>query len=389
MITPRENLLRVFRHEKPDWIPVTGHVDPYNKPRDDGHLPPELVETLKKVKWSDESTVRVSRYLGLDIADWYRPPLKREPGAGVTMEILREGEDVTTRWHTPAGTLRQVARRLPGGSTTSLVEHAIKTAADLPAFAYLCESERITVDVERLADLQRRRAMIGEDGIILFPMPGTPLGMLVRIHAGVETTSYLCADAPEALRDLFRVMEANHRRQFELAAPMAGDGLVGIDDTSTTTISPAMFEAYCLDYTDRMAEVAHAAGKLYLHHSCGLIRDLVGLYRQTKMDAVHALQVPPIGDITIREAKKALGPRIAMIASLVQLMGSFEDWESVKRSLCDMVDGAAPGDNLILGLAPDPNKTLEETARLRAELKPLQRRYAGPQPPIQAWRSIR
>jgi len=32
VITPRENLLRVFRGELPEWIPVVGHADPYNQP---------------------------------------------------------------------------------------------------------------------------------------------------------------------------------------------------------------------------------------------------------------------------------------------------------------------------------------------------------------------
>ena len=32
MISRRENLLRVFRRDAPAWIPIVGHVDPYNQP---------------------------------------------------------------------------------------------------------------------------------------------------------------------------------------------------------------------------------------------------------------------------------------------------------------------------------------------------------------------
>ena len=32
MISGRENLIRVFRHEMPEWIPVSGHCDPDNQP---------------------------------------------------------------------------------------------------------------------------------------------------------------------------------------------------------------------------------------------------------------------------------------------------------------------------------------------------------------------
>ncbi len=39
MITRRENLLKVLRHEKPEWLPITGHCDPYNQPNREGMDP--------------------------------------------------------------------------------------------------------------------------------------------------------------------------------------------------------------------------------------------------------------------------------------------------------------------------------------------------------------
>ena len=41
MTTRRENLMKIFRHETPEWIPVTGHCDPYNQPSREG-MDPEL-----------------------------------------------------------------------------------------------------------------------------------------------------------------------------------------------------------------------------------------------------------------------------------------------------------------------------------------------------------
>ncbi len=32
MITPRGNLLKTFRYERPNWILLTGHCDLYNRP---------------------------------------------------------------------------------------------------------------------------------------------------------------------------------------------------------------------------------------------------------------------------------------------------------------------------------------------------------------------
>ncbi len=112
-----------------------------------------------------------------------------------------------------------------------------------------------------------------------------------------------------------------------------------------------MFAACNLDLTDARADLAHAAGKLYFHHSCGLIRDLLPLYRQTRMDAVHAFTTPPMGDVTIAQGRAALGDRITIIAGLGLLCGPLDDREAIRAEVQQMVDEAAPGDHLVLSVA--------------------------------------
>ncbi|MEI8063656.1 MAG: hypothetical protein WCH84_06295, partial [Verrucomicrobiota bacterium] len=129
-------------------------------------------------------------------------------------------------------------------------------------------------------------------------------------------------------------------------------------------------------YTNRMADAVHAQGKLYIHHSCGLIKDLVWLYRQTRMDAVHALQIPPLGNITIREAKQALGDRIVIYATLNQMFGSLENWPAVCQSIREMFEGAAPGNNFLLVIGADPNVNMTTTMRFWNEVQKYQRMYS-------------
>ena len=305
MLTPRENMLRIFRHETPDWIPIVGHVDPYNQPNRDG-MDPELAEALGTVKWCDRSTITFSRYLGIDIMDYANPPLRSCPKA-VTTESVQDGDDTITTWHAPKRDLREVRRRCREDGTSYVVEHRVKKPQDLAAFAAILEDEEFEIDPEGVERLKERTALIGDGGMLMFFLPGTPMGMMYRAYSGVAALAYLWADARRELHDLFAVMEDYHRRQFQLAARLPADALVGMDDTSTTAISPAMFEEFNVAYTDRMSDLAHGAGKLYFHHSCGLIRDLLGLYRRTAMDAVHAFTIPPIGDVTIADGRRLLG----------------------------------------------------------------------------------
>jgi uroporphyrinogen-III decarboxylase len=291
----------------------------------------------------------------------------------VTFEYKRDGADTTVIWHTPRGDLRETSRRCRDDGTSYCLEHVLKGPQDLPVLASVFEDETFELNPEHLAVLEGRRKLIGDDGIIAFPMSSTPLGMLIRAYAGVETTAYLHADAPEALRELFAVMEENFVRRTELGVQFDGDVIITVDDTSTTTISPAMFETYCMAYTDRLADITHRAGKLYLHHSCGLIRDLLSLYRQTKMDGVHGFTIPPIGNVTVGEGRRRLGPRISIFAGLMQLCDPFDDWDAVARKVREMFEQAAPGDGFVAGLFGEPTKNMDDTRRLLDECRKYQK----------------
>jgi len=191
-------------------------------------------------------------------------------------------------------------------------------------------------------------------------MHGTPLGMMYRVYSGVAALAYLWADAPDALRDLFAVMERNYLQRLAIGVQSEVDVVVSVDDTSTTAISPAMFEACNLGLTDVRAEAAHAAGKIYFHHSCGHIRHLLPLYRRTKMDAVHAFTIPPIGDVTVAEGREALGGRITIMAGVQQVAGPMDDRAAVRASIQQMIREAEPWDHFILGVAGYPNRTMEQ-----------------------------
>ena len=113
--------------------------------------------------------------------------------------------------------------------------------------------------------------------------------------------------------------------------------------------------------TDARADAAHAAGKFYFHHSCGLIKDLLPLYRRTRMDAVHAFSVPPVGNVTVAEGRRALGDHIAIFAGLGILSGPMHDRAAVRAEIHQMIREAGAGDHFILGLAGYPNRTMEQT----------------------------
>ncbi|MHC4714374.1 MAG: uroporphyrinogen decarboxylase family protein [Planctomycetota bacterium] len=361
MTTPRENLLKVFSHQVPDWIPIVGHVDPYNRPSMEG-MGPELREMFAKVEWSDESTVNFSRHLGIDIMEFFAPPI-RITRPNVTVESVEQGDTTTNIWHTPLGDLREVIRTCRAGPAVSSnrLEHMVKGPEDIATFASIFEDEVVEMDPDGLWRVRERRQLVGDDGMMMYFMPGTPLGMMYRFYSGVATLAYLWADAPDALGDLFKTMEESYLRQFRFAAESEGDILVGMDDTSTTAISPAMFERFNIDLTNRRARLSHEHGKLYFHHSCGLIRDLLPLYSRTQMDAVHAYTQPPVGDATIADGRGLLGGKVTIITGIGAMAGPGKDRDATRSEIERMMREAAPWDHFIIGVAAYPDTTIEET----------------------------
>jgi hypothetical protein len=375
MITPRENLLKVFRHETPDWLPVFGHVDPYNQPNRDG-MDPALAKALGTVQWGDGSTRIFSDYLGLDVMDFFGPPIisKRRK---VTVEHVERGDGWTSIYRTPHGELRESHKRVREDGTSYCQEHLVKSGADLALLAEIYEDEEFVLGEGAAEFVRQRKALVGDRGIVRCYMPGTPLGMMVRVYSGVETIAYLWADHREELHRLFTIMEENHLAQFRLAASVGYDVLYGTDDTSTTTISPAMFEEFCLGYTDHVTEAVHAYGTYYAHHSCGHINHLLDLYRQTRMDAVDALCLKPIGDVnSLAEARLKLGPNITILAALTQMGESMDNRPAVAASIATMFRDVAPADHFIFGLAAYPHLNMEQTAFVARECLNNPRRYA-------------
>lgn len=354
--TSRDNLKKVLNHQKPDWIPVTGHVDPSHSLVD-----PDLAGLLGEVQWRDESIVKFSRFLGLDIMDWYGAPVRiRRRNVEITSE--RDGNTTINTWHTPEGELTETIVNFhhdDGSRSSNRMEHLVKKADDLHALAAVFEDEIIESDPELIEQTRRRRRLIGDDGLLMGTMPGTPLGMMYRVYSGVANLCYLWADAPDALHDLCDVMERNYQEQMRVAALSDIDVFVAVDDTSTTVISPAMFEEFNMDLTDRRAGIAHEHDKFYFHHSCGHIRDLLPLYRQTDMDAVHAFTVPPIGNVTVPEGRRILGPDIAIMAGLARIADSLKDIDAARSNIKRMIAESAPCDNLILNLGPG-GRSLEQ-----------------------------
>ncbi len=124
----------------------------------------------------------------------------------------------------------------------------------------------------------------------------------------------------------------------------------GSDDMgfrTSTLISPDDLRAFVLPGHKRMAEMAHAAGRPYLLHSCGNL-DLIldDLIDDVGIDARHSFE-DTIEDV--RDAKRRYGHRIALLGGIDVDFLCRSDEAAVRARVRDTLDVCMPGGGYCLG----------------------------------------
>lgn len=265
----------------------------------------------------------------------------------VDTERTGPGRIVSTM-HTSRGDLRQVTETREGFPSLT-TERYLKTSDDALKLTEYYASLRVEPVSAAVADVRRVRELAGDRGVVFCRTFGTPLGMCYRVYASIVDLLYLIADDPGIAADLFACMEEKYLGAYRLMLRDAPeiDAFLGMDDTSTTLISPEMFDRYNVALTNQRADLCRSHGRIYVHHSCGLIRNLLPVYRKTRMAGVDAFTPPPIGDVEYSEGRRLLGPEYSMITSLA---GGIEamDEASIHTRIAERFEDARAAGNAIL-----------------------------------------
>ncbi|MHC4480293.1 MAG: uroporphyrinogen decarboxylase family protein [Planctomycetota bacterium] len=168
---------------------------------------------------------------------------------------------------------------------------------------------------------------------------------------GYETLCYalydqrdLVAAISRRLTELFRVC-VPRMLQFERVKAIWGTDDMGF--RTGTLISPKDLREFVLPGHRLMAEMAHAAGRPYLLHSCGNLSAIMGdLIQEVGIDAKHSFE-DTIEDVV--ETKRRYGSRIALLGGIdVDFLcraGEGEVRRRVRRSL----EACMPGGGFCLG----------------------------------------
>ena len=167
-------------------------------------------------------------------------------------------------------------------------------------------------------------------------------------------------DHGERFDALIDALNQHYERHIQLAAESPAEIIWFGDNVTGTIISPRLFERYCAPVYARAVPVLRRAGKIPIAHYDGSNRPLVHCLAQTDLPVIEAFTPPPMGDLSVAEAKAAWPDKVVW----VNVPGSLflEPADVIHAYVLELLREGAPGERLVIGCTEDfPPGEFEKT----------------------------
>ncbi len=375
-MTSKERFLLAISHRVPDMVPVTPDISNYIPCRRTGLPFWEIYFTGRVPLW--RAYLDAADYYGIDawIGSCTNAPLIYAPADVERHEELRldpSREAMRRRavTRTPYGELTEEFTCF-AADPPSPTEKPIKDLArDLPAF-FTTRPMPVAIDLPAWNEMRDECTRRGHAFGVCLSYPGFQEWSWYA-ERGVELLAYAEMDTPALLEEWHAFDLERGTRTMELLIAARPDYILFGGSGTITLASPALARAYALPSLQRWSRMARAAGIPTMLHSCGKSRVLARmLAEETEVDLINPLEVPPMGDVDLREVKAAHGARLALMGNVhtvdVMLRGTPE---LVREHALAAMRAAAHGGGFVLSTGdqcgrdtPDENLfALVETAR--------------------------
>lgn len=344
-MTSRERLLTAYRCEQPDGLPIM----------------------IRGVRCWDEQWVATrhpSYKPVIDVvAEYGDYQLGWGLGSGVLLSGTKEawystetvpGEDwndVIRTLHTPAGELtaryKSSNRGLPGLE----VEHFVKSLDDIECIASI-PYEPLQVDASGFFALDE---MIGDRGVVMCSI-ANPLYTFAMLM-GSELLAIWSIEQRDMINEWIAILTERSCDILEQEIA-AGVGpvfsMLGEEYITPPLHSAADFREFCVEPEKQITRRIHDAGCI-LHTHChgpldGILEDFIDL----GSDVLHPVEAPPLGNVTIEDAKRRLAGHICIEGNIqigdIYAAPTGQIVDQVKYT----IDVAAPGGGYVLAPTASP-----------------------------------
>jgi uroporphyrinogen decarboxylase len=250
---------------------------------------------------------------------------------------------------TPAGVMNQqiLCYRY---DPPSHIEKPIKNLVeDFPKYKYLkkeTKSLNHAILQEMKSECEKRCQAFG----LCIGYPGFQSWMN-QVDGGVEVLTFAEYDTPSLLEEWYDIDFSNGTKLMHLLIEEAKPDYILFGGSGTITLaSPQLAHKYAIPALKKWSAMAKAAGIPTMLHSCGKSKDLINmLVEETDVNSVNPLEIPPMGDVDLADAKKVFGDKIGLMGNLhttdIMLNGTADD---VRRAAKQAMEDAGQNGGFIL-----------------------------------------
>ena len=235
---------------------------------------------------------------------------------GCTVTERQCGLKKYTSYETRVGTLTKEYTFSTNANSWFLTGHPVKEEEDFKVLQYLAEHAVVT---EKLREFEEENRQLGENGLHL-PLLGifgkTAFQSMVEQWCGTVDLVYALCDFPEVVEECLNAIWEKDQEAVEISVKGSAEGFIFWEDSSTTNISPELFDKYTAPEINRWGDVIHSHDKLLVHHACGHLRDLLPRMAKTSIDVIESISPPPTGNIDLPEAITLLPEHIGLIGGI-------------------------------------------------------------------------
>jgi hypothetical protein len=301
-MTSHERLLAAIRLQPVDRVPM--HIrgvrpwdDPWVATRDPSYTP--VIEAVAAHG---------------DYVDWWGAATGTFYSATpVSTDSFTEDRDDWTAhytvYHTPGGDLRTMFLSSKRGLPGMQMEFMVKDLADLDkVLAVPYEPAR-----PDCAGWPDKVAAMGDRGLVMCSIPNG----LTMLHGlmGSERLAIWSVTERERIMELLWLF---HRRCLDHLEYLISQGvgpcfaMSGEEYVTPPLHSPHDFREFVVEPEQELAAAIHQAGGLLHIHCHGPLTNVLEDFMTIGADCLHPLEAPPMGDVTLADAKRRLGHRLCL-----------------------------------------------------------------------------
>lgn len=325
-MTGRERIMTALRNKQPDRIPATPDIS-------------VMIPCLLTGKpfWDigvnsnpsgTSAYINAARHFGID--GWlFNGNLSYKRKSEISEE--NKIEKYENRWivhttiHTPDGDLNSVSM-YPRDNPGSNIEKPVKDfKEDFKKIKHLY-SDVISYDSTMY---KQQKKEMGETGMICCYID--PPGLQNYCHLmGLQELTYAYYDYPELFEELVSMHEKADIQKMEMAIDAGVESILTGGSGSITLQSPELFRKLSLPTIKKLTGMCREAGIISGVHSCGKERAVIeACANETDLNYINPLEIPPMGDCSLADAKKDFGNKLALMGNLhttdIMLQGSVKD----------------------------------------------------------------